>query len=132
IEPEPEPASLRERLAKARATLAGAFRGIRGRSDIDEETWEDLEEALLKADVGVAVADELLEGLRTKVDAKEITEPGELLDGLRAEMKARLSDADRTLHFEERDPGNPNIWMFVGVNGVGKTTTIGKLANQQR
>jgi len=54
-----------------------------------------------------------------------------LLDALRAEMIARLAGSDRTLRFDESLNG-PNIWMFVGVNGVGKTTTIGKLARQQR
>ena len=77
------------------------------------------------------MSDELIDGLREKVKAKEITEPGALLDELQREMADRLHGADRELHFEERGEGNPNVWMFVGVNGVGKTTTIGKLANQQ-
>jgi fused signal recognition particle receptor len=137
VEPEPEveappaPLSLRDRLAKARATFAGAFAGVLGRSGITEETFEELEEALLRADVGVGVTDELLQGLRQKVDAKEITEPRELLDGLQAEMISRLEGTDRSLTFEAREPGFPNVWMFVGVNGVGKTTTIGKLAHHE-
>ncbi len=85
----------------------------------------------LRADVGVAIADELLSGLRVKVANKEITEPSDLLDVLEAEMTARLVGSDRSLNFEHFEPGNPNVWMFVGVNGVGKTTTIGKLAKQQ-
>ncbi len=134
VEPEVvevEPASLRDRLSKARAAFTGAFTGILGRGGITEETFEDLEEALLRADVGVGVSDELIDGLREKVKAKEITEPGALLDELQREMADRLHGADRELHFEVRGEGNPNVWMFVGVNGVGKTTTIGKLANQQ-
>ncbi len=131
VEPEPvAPLSLRDRLSKARATFAGAFSGVLGRSGVGEESFEDLEEALLRADVGIGITTELLDGLRERVDAKEITEPEQLLDALQAEMAGRLDDADRSLHFESIDDG-PNVWMFVGVNGVGKTTTIGKVANQQ-
>ena len=132
VEPEPvRPASLRDRLSKARLAFTGAFAGVLGRSAITEESFEDLEEALLRADVGVGVTTELLDGLRAKVDAKEITEPQALLDELEAEMVSRLEGSDRSLAFEPGDPGSPNVWMFVGVNGVGKTTTIGKLSNQQ-
>jgi len=131
VEPEPAPGTLRERLAKARSTFAGAFSGVLGRSGITEESFEDLEEALLRADVGVAMTGELVGGLRERVQAKEITEPTELLDALQDEMANRLRGTERGLNFATRGDGEPNVWMFVGVNGVGKTTTIGKLANQQ-
>ena len=63
---------------------------------------------------------------------QQITEPSELLAALRADMVDRLRGSDRTIRFDESfEPGCPNVWMFVGVNGVGKTTTIGKLARQQ-
>ncbi len=126
-----KPASLRDRLAKARLAFTGAFAGVLGRSGITEESFEDLEEALLRADVGVGVTTELIDGLRAKVAAKEITEPQGLLDALEAEMVSRLEGSDRSLTFEPGEAGSPNVWMFVGVNGVGKTTTIGKLSNQQ-
>jgi len=136
VEPEPEPepvkpASLRDRLSKARLAFTGAFAGVLGRTGITEESFEDLEEALLRADVGVGVTMELIDGLRAKVGAKEITEPQELIDELQAEMVSRLVGSDRTLHFDVSEPDLLNVWLFVGVNGVGKTTTIGKLANQQ-
>lgn len=132
VEPEVvEPVTLRSRLARARAALAGAVAGVLGRPTIDAETWDDLEEALLRADVGVRVADALLDDLRARVDAKEITDPAGLLDALRADMVARLAGSDRTLAFDSEHDG-PNIWLFVGVNGVGKTTTIGKVGAQQR
>jgi fused signal recognition particle receptor len=130
VEPE-APASLRDRLAKARSTFTGAFVGILGRGDITGETFDELEEALLRADVGIGVTTELLDGLRAKLEAKEIADPTELLVALRDEMNARLAGADRSLTFEPGAADSPNVWMFVGVNGVGKTTTIGKLANQQ-
>ena len=131
VEEDPPAGTLRERLAKARSTFAGAIAGVLGRSAITDESFDDLEEALLRADVGVAIAEELLSGLRVKVANKEITEPSDLLDALQAEMTERLAGSDRSLNFEQFEPGNPNVWMFVGVNGVGKTTTIGKLAKQQ-
>jgi fused signal recognition particle receptor len=133
VEPEPvKPVSLRERLARARAAFAGAFTGVLGRATITDETWMDLEEALLRADVGLGVTEALLDDLRTRVKAKEITEPAQLLDALRVDMVARLEGSDRELHFDQTlEPGSPNIWMFVGVNGVGKTTSIGKVAQQQ-
>jgi len=131
VEPEPAPGTLRDRLAKARSTFSGAIAGVLGRGSITEESFEDLEEALLRADVGVGITDELIDGLRSLVAAKEITEPEQLLDTLQAEMAGRLAGSDRGLTFADRQSGEPNVWMFVGVNGVGKTTTIGKLANQQ-
>jgi fused signal recognition particle receptor len=134
VQPEPapvRPASLRDRLGKARSAFAGAFSGVLGRSSITGETWEELEEALLRADVGLGTTDSLLDGLKARVKSGEIDEPSALLDALQADMVARLEGSDRTLRFDELEAGAPNIWMFVGVNGVGKTTTIGKVARQQ-
>ena len=132
VEVAAPPVSLRERLTKARSALTGAFAGVLGRSAITDETWDELEEALLRADVGLGVTDALLHDLKERVAQKQITEPSELLDALQAEMVARLVGSDRSVNFDDSfDPGNPNVWMFVGVNGVGKTTTIGKIARQQ-
>ena len=126
------PASLRDRLAKARSAFSGAFAGVLGRSAITDETWDDLEEALLRADVGLGVTEALLDGLKSRVKDNEINEPSELLDALQGDMIARLQGSDRSVRFDDSlDPGSPNVWMFVAVNGVGKTTTIGKLARQQ-
>ncbi len=131
-EPEPErPASLRDRLAKARSAFSGAFAGVLGRSSITAETWDDLEEALLRADVGLGVTEALLGDLKARVKSGEIDEPSALLDALQADMVAQLAGSDRSLRFDELDEGAPNVWMFVGVNGVGKTTTIGKVARLQ-
>jgi len=138
VEPEvvappepPKPRTLRDRLARARSAFSGAFGGILGRSAITDETWDELEEALLRADVGLAVADALLDDLKARVKSNEIETPQQLLDALQGDMVERLAGSDRTLHFDDTLDG-PNVWMFVGVNGVGKTTTIGKLARQQR
>jgi fused signal recognition particle receptor len=134
LEPEPEVIErprFRDRLAKARATFTSAFTSVRSRHGIDAATWDDLEDALLAADVGLDVSTELLDGLCDRVKAKEITDPDELLDALKDEMKQRLEGADRALHFENGAEGSPNVWLFVGVNGVGKTTTIGKVGYEQ-
>ena len=136
-EPEPveqveiERASFRTRMSKARGAFTGAFLGIRGRGGITQDTWDDLEESLLRADVGVRVTDELLTGLKARVKSKEITDPDALLAALQAEMCGRLEGTERSLRFEPGAAGSPNVWLFVGVNGVGKTTTIGKVSAQQ-
>ena len=119
---------LRDRLGKARALLSGYFGDLRGRTVIDDEVWEELEEALIRADVGVAVTGRILEDLRLRVKEASVTSPSELLDLLKADLVEQLRSADRALTFE---PGQPNVWMFVGVNGVGKTTSIGKIAQRE-
>jgi fused signal recognition particle receptor len=119
--------SFRERLAKARGTFAGYVGSVLSRSKIDQETWDDLEEAMIRADVGVHAATDLLDAVRDRVKEKGITEPGELLAELKDEMKTRLA-GDRSLRIES---GHPSVWLFVGVNGVGKTTTIGKLGKRE-
>jgi fused signal recognition particle receptor len=116
---------LRDRLGKARALLAGYFGDLRGRTVIDDEVWDELEEALIRADVGVTVTARILDDLRRRVKEAAVTAPSELLDLLKADLIDEMRGADRSLAFS---PGRPNVWMFVGVNGVGKTTSIGKIA----
>jgi len=119
---------LRDRLGGTRKAFSGAFGRIRGRK-IDAETWDELEESLLLADVGMVTTTRLLDGVRTRAKEQSATEPDELIALLRDEVVELLSDdADRSLHLAA---GEQNVWMFVGVNGVGKTTTIGKLASQR-
>jgi fused signal recognition particle receptor len=118
----------RDRLARARGTLSGYLGGILSRGTIDAETWDDLEEALIRADVGVGLTTQLLDDLRKEVADKGITEAEALLAQLKGDLKVRLAKGDRTLRLEA---GLPNVWLFVGVNGVGKTTTIGKLGKIQ-
>ena len=119
----------RDRLTRARSALAGAFGSIGGRTRIDEETWEELEEALILADVGVAATEDLLASLRAQVKAEGLTGGDQLLAALKVELKERLSGYDRELHRAEGEA--PTVWLFVGVNGVGKTTTIGKVGARE-
>jgi len=116
--------TFRERLGRARATFAGFL----GRSKIDAETWDELEEALIRADVGIGPSTELIEHLKATVDDQGLETGEELVEALKAEMKARLGGVDRTLRL---DDDQTNVWLFVGVNGVGKTTTIGKLGKRE-
>jgi fused signal recognition particle receptor len=118
----------RDRLSKARGLLGGYFGSVLGRSTIDGATWDDLEEALVRADVGINTTTALLDDLKARVKSEGIKDSTELLDALKADLKARLASGDRTMHFE---PGRPNVWLFVGVNGVGKTTTIGKIGKRE-
>src|SRR5436309_5549123 len=130
VEPEAAPTKprFRDRLGKARGLLAGYLGSVRARTKIDDDTGDELEEALIRADVGITATTALLDQLRAQAKAENITSPELLVDALKDNLKKRLSIADRTLRIE---PGIPNVWLFVGVNGVGKTTTIGKVGHQQ-
>lgn len=127
VEPLVKP-SFRDRLAKARGTVSGYLGSIRSRSKIDGETWDDLEEALIRADVGVTTTTAIIDQLRARVKEDSITDPETLLDALKEDLTERLEAGDRTLRVTN---AGPTVWLFVGVNGVGKTTTIGKLARAQ-
>ncbi len=124
------PTRMRDRLTKTRGALSGAMSGVLGRSEIDDASWSKLEEALLLADIGVQVTHNLLNGLRQRVKGREIATPHQLVQALRLDMASQLQGADRELVFDDSIDG-PNIWLVVGVNGAGKTTSIGKISAQQ-
>ena len=129
-EPVVEAATYRSRLGNVRGLFSGAVSALRS-GRIDQATWDSLEEALIRADVGVSTTNVLLDELRAKVASKEVKGGDDLLEALRHSIRQLLEGAgSRELHFEGRD-GQPDVWLFVGVNGVGKTTTIGKLARRQ-
>lgn len=118
--------SFRDRLSRARSAFSGYVGSIMSRSTIDDETWDDLEEALIRADVGIGPAQELLDAVRSTVKERGLTTPDELIDAVKDEMKARLAGSVELQVAETA----PTVWLFVGVNGVGKTTTIGKLGRR--
>ena len=120
---------VRERTAKSRGVFASAFAKMRGRSGIAQDTWDDLEETLLKADIGIGLTTRLLEPLRASVKSGDIRNADDLINALRDGMTAQLATTDRSLHLDAAEL--PNVWLFVGVNGVGKTTTIGKIATAE-
>jgi len=120
--------ALKDRLGRARGLLAGYFDQVRGRKGIDEATFEELEEALILADVGVPTTTRVLDDLRDRLrtGALAATDPTALLQALRDDLTSMFEGDVASLAYADGD--RPTVWLFVGVNGVGKTTTIGKLA----
>ncbi|HAY20655.1 MAG TPA: signal recognition particle-docking protein FtsY [Desulfobacterales bacterium] len=117
---------LRSRLSRTREALTSKLdRLFLGKKVIDAELLEELEELLITADMGVETSLGLIEAVRDKVKRKELTDPARLKTHLKAEMLTLLTGvAVPPLH-----PGKPHVVMVIGVNGVGKTTTIAKLAH---
>ncbi|MFC6355229.1 signal recognition particle-docking protein FtsY [Luethyella okanaganae] len=105
-------------------SLSGALRGMFAKRTIDDETWDELEDALITADFGSEVTEAIVSELRAKVDRYKTTDPTDLQRMLRESVEERLARLDPTLTLTER----PAVVLVVGVNGVGKTTTIGKFA----
>jgi len=123
-------------MAERSWSLANVFRGVFGEpgsgqqsgaesASITEETWDELETAMISADFGPETAESIVERLRADVERHRVTAVGELRRMLREALEERLAAFDPTLTLSDR----PAIVLVVGVNGVGKTTTIGKLAN---
>ena len=109
-------------MAEKSWSLGRALRGMFVKPTIDETTWEDLETALITADFGPDITEQLLDELHEKVDRYRTTDPRDLQRMLRETLEERFAKFDTTLKLTER----PAVVLVVGVNGVGKTTTIGK------
>ncbi len=105
-------------------SLGRALRGMFVKPTIDDTTWDDLETALLTADFGPDVTERIVDELRDKVDRYRTTDPRDLQRMLKETLEEHFSKFDTTLKLTER----PAVVLVVGVNGVGKTTTIGKFA----
>ena len=130
VEPEVEEVSLgerfRRRLTRTRNVLGANLASIFG-GGVDEEAWESLEEALITADVGVNATMEIVDELRRRAKEEGATDGPAVLALLKDELRKALSvTADRELARSSDD--EPTVWLVTGVNGTGKTTTIGKLA----
>ena len=118
---------LRQRLAGSQGGLGRGLLSLLSRDRLDEDTWEAIEDTLLTADVGVAPTQQLVDNLRTRlrVGGKEAGDPRAVL---RDELLQLVGpDMDRRLQVSGAD-GKPGVVLVVGVNGTGKTTTVGKLA----
>ncbi|MBW1637944.1 signal recognition particle-docking protein FtsY [Microbacterium resistens] len=109
-------------MAEKSWSLTRALRGMFVKPTIDETTWEDLETALLTADFGPDITERLVDELREKVEKYRTTDPRDLQRMLRETLEEHFARFDTTLKLTER----PAVVLVVGVNGVGKTTTIGK------
>ncbi len=118
---------LRARLARSQSSVGSALLNLLSRDRLDDETWDEIEEVLITADVGVVPARLMVDDLKTKVKVLGVRGPAEVRELLRTELLYQLGDQDRTLHTEPHG-GMPAVVLMVGVNGTGKTTTVGKLA----
>ena len=122
---------MKEAVTRTRENLSETLEDVVGfRKEIDRETLNDLEGTLLAADLGTATTSTVLQALREKVDRKQIADVEELKRVLKEELLAILDTADKR-PLQEVD-GEPEVILVVGVNGTGKTTTIGKLAHSLR
>ena len=118
---------LRARLARSQGSVGSALLNLLSRDRLDDETWDEIEEVLITADVGVVPARLMVDDLKTKVKVLGVRGPKEVRDLLRDELLTQLGDEDRTLRTAPHN-GTPAVVLMVGVNGTGKTTTCGKLA----
>ncbi|WP_101651820.1 signal recognition particle-docking protein FtsY [Brevibacterium ihuae] len=127
-EPRTRLARLRARLAKSNSSLGRGLLSLLSRDTLDESTWEEIEDTLIMADLGVDPATELVDRLRERVRVLGTRDPQTVRDLLREELIAVVDPTmDRGLNVR-RDDSDPAVVLVVGVNGAGKTTTVGKIA----
>jgi fused signal recognition particle receptor len=125
--PESRLVRLRRRLAGSNSPLSRGLLLLITRDKIDEDTWEEFEATLITSDLGVAPATELVDSLRNKLRVEGVSEPGKARAILRTELLKLVDPTmDRSINADRTD--QPAVVMVVGVNGTGKTTTVGKLA----
>jgi fused signal recognition particle receptor len=118
--------NLRESLTRTRQSVFGQIAGVLGAGDITDETWEDLEALLIQADVGVPTTMYLVDRLHERVSSEGIYQADQLVHALKEELRAILILPEV---FDLEEPRLLTVVMIVGVNGSGKTTSIGKLAH---
>ena len=121
--------SIRDSLSRTRQSVFGQIVSVLGVGEIDDETWEDLEGLLIQADVGVPTTLALVDAMRERVARDGLYRAEQLVQALKDELRAILFDAPP---FELEAPRQLTVALVVGVNGSGKTTTIGKLAHKYR
>ena len=130
----PEPTAgrlvrLRSRLARSNSAVGKGLLGLLSRDKLDEDTWEEIEEVLLTSDLGIGPTQELVEALRTRTRVLGTRTPDEVRTLLKEELLKLVDPSlDRTVHSLRADGEGPAVVLVAGVNGVGKTTTTGKLA----
>jgi fused signal recognition particle receptor len=121
---------LAEKLSKTREAFTYQLDSLfLGRKVIDAELFDDLEELLITADLGAATTREVLDHARRRVSRKELSDPESLKVALKEKIKSFITDSQRDAELVMPESG-PFVIMVIGVNGVGKTTTIGKIANK--
>ena len=119
---------LRSRLARSQTAFGSALLGLLSSGKLDQDTWDEIEEILITADMGAGPAAQLVNQLRTEVKVAGTRDPAQVKAMLRADLLEQVgTDLDRTLHAQPHG-GRPAVMLVVGVNGTGKTTTCGRLA----
>ncbi|HKE69840.1 MAG TPA: signal recognition particle-docking protein FtsY [Nocardioidaceae bacterium] len=119
---------LRARLARSQSSLGRGLLTVLSRDRLDESTWEEIEDALLTADVGVAPTQELVERLRSRLRVEGAADPAAARAALQEELVGLVDPSmDRTLGVDGAD-GQPGVVLVVGVNGTGKTTLVARIA----
>lgn len=126
---------LKEGLSKTRSSFVGRLRSLLSGRSIDDALLEEIEEILITADIGVATSEKIITRLKTRVRNDNITNSDTIVELLKEEIASLLLEsptaaADATFAIDETD--KPHVIMLIGVNGVGKTTTIGKLAHNYK
>lgn len=122
---------LRERLSKTRTSfVSNVTRVFSGRTKIDDNIFEELEQVLIEADMGVETTMGIVEDMRRLAREKRLENPQDLYAVLVEELLKALEAGDHTISWKAPGAGEPYVVLIVGVNGSGKTTTIGKLASQ--
>jgi len=132
---EEEQEKLEEGLAETRNSFFGKIdRMVRGRDTVDAEVLDELEEILVTSDVGVDTTLEIIDHIQARVDEEKYVSTGELNRMIRDEIAKLMleGEEERPADFDAPLPNQPHVIMVVGVNGVGKTTTIGKMAYRYR
>lgn len=120
---------LKSGLSKTRGRLGNGLQTLfLGEKTVDASLLEDVETQLLTADVGLEAADQIIANLKKKLDRKQLQDPSAFMAGLKTELQAILQISNKPLEIPEQD--GPFVILIVGVNGVGKTTTIGKLSKR--
>lgn len=119
---------LKNSLSKTKDNIFGKISQVVSRRKIDDDLLDDIEEILIEADVGVKATMKLIENIKEKARELKMTEGEQVIDLLKKEISTILVHEGTPL-FYDNDP-KPVVWLVVGVNGVGKTTTIGKLATR--
>lgn len=118
---------LRGRLSRSRSAFGQGLLGLLGAGDLDEDSWEEIEDILLLADLGAAATTEIVTQLREQISARAVRTPEQARAVLRSVLvNALLPDSDRSVHALPH-AGGPAVVLIAGVNGTGKTTTTGKL-----
>ncbi len=119
------PADIRKGLSRARLSFSRLLGTMLGGTSSDQVLWDSLEETLLLSDLGLELTTKVIEGSRKELEMAGTIDGSAMASAIRMQLRNLFVDADRELEYSEE---KPTVWLVVGVNGVGKTTSIGKLS----